>query len=136
MGTVTVVTFDLAFVAERWLRHSGRLTSNTSYTQKVLSGFAIAFALIGGAGLILLTIFDTLRYPHYHDGFLVVFIGGYIISAIFICAEYQRLGIHYREHRILRTSFWFKLAFIFVEVGLVVGKSSYRYSVEFSLTDD
>lgn len=45
---------------------------------------------------------------------------GYIISAIFICAEYQRLGIHYREHRSLRASFWIKLAFIFVEIALAV----------------
>jgi hypothetical protein len=45
---------------------------------------------------------------------------GYIISAIFICAEYQRLGIHHREHRHLRISFWIKLAFIFVELGLAI----------------
>jgi hypothetical protein len=46
--------------------------------------------------------------------------GGYIISAIFICAEYQRLGMHFREHRILRASFWIKLTFIFVEGGLAI----------------
>lgn len=46
--------------------------------------------------------------------------GGYIISAIFICAEYQRLGIHFREHRILRASFWIKLTFIFIEGGLAI----------------
>lgn len=46
---------------------------------------------------------------------------GYIISAIFICAEYQRLGIHNRNYRVLRMSFWIKLAFIFVEIGLVIG---------------
>ena len=46
--------------------------------------------------------------------------GGYIVSAIFICAEYQRLGIHHREHRHLRISFWIKLAFIFVELGLAI----------------
>lgn len=45
---------------------------------------------------------------------------GYIISAIFVCWEYQRLGIHYRQHRILRISFWIKLAFIFVELGLAI----------------
>lgn len=45
---------------------------------------------------------------------------GYIISAIFICAEYQRLGIHHREHRHLRISFWIKLAFILVELALAV----------------
>lgn len=47
--------------------------------------------------------------------------GGYVISAVFICAEYQRLGIHFRQHRILRISFWVKLAFIFIEVGLAIG---------------
>jgi len=46
--------------------------------------------------------------------------GGYIVSAIFICWEYQRLGIHYRQHRVLRISFWIKLTFIFVEVGLAI----------------
>jgi hypothetical protein len=45
---------------------------------------------------------------------------GYIISAIFICSEYQRLGIHHRQHRVLRISFWIKLAFIFVELGLAI----------------
>ena len=46
--------------------------------------------------------------------------GGYVISAIFLCAEYQRLGIHYRNHRILRISFWVKLTFILVEVALAI----------------
>lgn len=45
---------------------------------------------------------------------------GYIISAIFICAEYQRLGIHFREHRILAASFWVKLGFIIVEIALAI----------------
>ncbi|KAL8956245.1 MAG: hypothetical protein Q9183_006368, partial [Haloplaca sp. 2 TL-2023] len=44
--------------------------------------------------------------------------GGYVISAIFICAEYQRLGVHFRQHRILRASFWAKLFFIIVEFCL------------------
>lgn len=40
---------------------------------------------------------------------------GYVISAIFVCAEYQRLGIHFRQHRVLRASFWMKLFFILIE---------------------
>jgi len=121
MGAVTVVIFDISFIAERWLRHTGRLAHNTSMWQKVLSFLTIIFSIIGAAGLILLTIFDTLRHPRLHNGFLVIFIGGYIISAIFICWEYQRLGIHYREHSTLRMSFWVKLAFIIVEVALAIG---------------
>lgn len=45
---------------------------------------------------------------------------GYVVSAIFICAEYQRLGIHFREHRVLRISFWIKLSFIFAEIALCI----------------
>lgn len=117
---VTTVFLDASFLSERWLRHRGRLARNTTLTEKVLSGLSIGFALIGTAGLILLSIFDTLRHPKLHDVFLLLFIAGYIISAIFICWEYQRLGIHFRQHRILRISFWIKLAFILVEVVLAI----------------
>ena len=48
--------------------------------------------------------------------------GGYIVSAIFTCWEYQRLGVKYRQHRILAASFWIKLAFILVEFVLAIGK--------------
>lgn len=81
---------------------------------------SVIFAVAGTAGLILLSIFDTLHHPHLHDGFLLLFIAGYVISAIFICAEYQRLGVHFRQHRILRLSFWLKLTFIIVEILLAI----------------
>jgi len=119
-SVITTVFLDLAFISERWLRHTGRLAQNTSKAQKVLSGLAIVFAIGGSAGLILLSIFDTYHHPHLHDGFLLLFIAGFVISAIFICAEYQRLGIHYRNHRIIRISFWVKLMFILVEIALAI----------------
>lgn len=72
-SAVSVVTFDLVFVAERWLRHRGRLTRNYNLTEKILSTCATIAAVVGAAGLILLTIFDTRRYPHVHDAMLVVF---------------------------------------------------------------
>jgi len=120
MSAVTVVSFDLAFILERYLRHTGKLAPNTSTWQKLYSILSIIFAIAGAAGLILLAVFDTLRHPRLHQVFLGIFIGGYVISAIFICWEYQRLGIHFREHSILRYSFWVKLAFIIVEVGLAI----------------
>jgi hypothetical protein len=47
---------------------------------------------------------------------------GYVVSAVLICAEYLRIGIFYRrEHRILLVSFFIKLAFIIIEVGLAIG---------------
>jgi len=119
MGTVSVVTFSLSFVLEQFLRIKGRLTKN-SRGQMVLGWLSIIFAIAGAAGLILLSIFDAYHHNKLHNGFLGLFIGGYVISAVFTCAEYQRLGIRYREERILRLSFWIKLAFILVEVVLAI----------------
>ena len=119
-STVMVVFLDAAFLAERWLRHNGKLAPNTSSFQKGVSIASIIFAIAGAAGLILLSNFDTYHHARLHDGFLLLFIAGYIISAILICIEYQRLGIHYRNHRILRMSFWVKLTFIVVEAILAI----------------
>lgn len=126
-SVITTVFLDLGLLAERWLRHTGRLAPNTSRTQKILSIFSLIFAIAGAAGLILLSIFDTYHHPRLHDGFLLIFIGGYVISAIFLCAEYQRLGIHYRNHRVLAASFWIKLLFIIVEIifAIVFVSTSY-----------
>lgn len=120
MSAFTVVSFDLAFIFERYLRHKGRLAANTSNWQKVYSFCATLAAIAGAVGLILLTIYDNKSHNRMHNVCLCVFIGGYIISAIFICWEYQRLGIHYREHSVLRYSFWIKLFFIVAEIALVI----------------
>jgi len=90
---VTTVFLDLSFLAECWLRHRGRLARNTTTSEKALSSLSIVFAIVGTVGLICLSIFDTLRYPRLHDIFLLLFIVGYVISAILLCWEYQRLGI-------------------------------------------
>ncbi|ERT03147.1 fk506 suppressor [Sporothrix schenckii 1099-18] len=117
---VTTVTLDLSFLADRWLRHAGRLTPNGSTGQKVLGVLTIVFALLGTAGLILLSVFDVAHHKRLHDGFLLLFLGGYVLSAICICWEYQRLGIHNRHLRILSISFWVKLSFVLVEVVLAI----------------
>src|SRR5437016_12078603 len=73
-GCVTTTIFlDLAFVAERWLRHKAILAPNTEATEKVLSLLSILFALVGTCGLVLLSIFDTLHHPHLHRLLLLLF---------------------------------------------------------------
>jgi hypothetical protein len=148
---VTTVFLDLSFLSERWLRHRGRLARNTTTMEKVLSGLSLVFALIGTAGLILLSIFDTLHHKNLHDIFLLLFIAGYVVSAIFICWEYQRLGIRtppppqnsqtalaltreleYREHRILRISFWVKLTFIIIEVILAIAFAATNFKKSYN----
>lgn len=46
--------------------------------------------------------------------------GGYIVSAIFISLEYWRLGVRHRNNKYLRLSFYVKLVFIIVELGLAI----------------
>ncbi|KAI0852236.1 Frag1/DRAM/Sfk1 family-domain-containing protein [Daldinia vernicosa] len=117
---ITTIFLDLSFGADRYLRHRGRLVPNTSTGEKVLSGLCIFFAVIGTIGLTCLSGFDTLRYPRLHDIFLLLFIAGYLFSAIFICWEYQRLGHKNRQIRVLRISFWIKLIFVIIELGLAI----------------
>lgn len=91
-SVLTTVFLDASFIADRILRHKGRLVPNASLGEKILSGLSIAFALIGTIGLTFLSGFDTYRYPRLHDVFLVLFIAGYLVSALFLCWEFQRLG--------------------------------------------
>ncbi|GAP89168.1 putative frag1 dram sfk1 family protein [Rosellinia necatrix] len=118
---LTTIFLDASFISDRLLRHKGRLVPNTSLGQKVLSGLSIFFAFVGTIGLTFLSGFDTAHYPRLHDVFLLLFILGYLLSAIFICWGFQRLGKKYRQHRILRFSFWVKLTFVLVEFALAIG---------------
>jgi len=120
MGTASVVIFDLGFLAERWARHRGYLLHDKRTSHKILSGFAMFFSLAGAAGFILLSIFDTRRHRSLHDAFIGLFIGGYVICAFFVCAEYNRLGARFTQFRILRLSFWIKVAFIVIELALAI----------------
>lgn len=72
-SVITVVFLDLAFLAERWLRHAGQLVPNKGLFDKICAILSIFFAIAGALGLILLSIFDTADYPNLHDGFLVMF---------------------------------------------------------------
>lgn len=80
MGAASVITFDLVFILERYLRHSGRLHPNTSWMQKTWSVIAIIGALAGAAGLILLSVFDTWRHPKLHDSFLGLFMSVHSVN--------------------------------------------------------
>lgn len=55
--------------------------------ERAFSTLAILGSFLGGAGLILLSIFDTKRHPSLHRGFLLLFIVGVGLSAIFTVIE-------------------------------------------------
>ena len=66
---------------------SGRLVANMRVREKVLAGLAICGSIIGGIGLVLLAVFDTKDHRILHRNFLLCFIGGVGMSAIFTVIE-------------------------------------------------
>ncbi|KAL5327089.1 hypothetical protein ACEPPN_004780 [Leptodophora sp. 'Broadleaf-Isolate-01'] len=66
-SAITTISVDLSLLSERWLRHRGHLTNNYTQTEKRLSIASIVCGVIGGLGLLFLSIFDTARWsrtPH------------------------------------------------------------------------
>jgi hypothetical protein len=118
---LTGIFLDAAFISERWLRHNGRLLPNGKRRERVFAGISIAFAMVGTVGLVLLAVFDTRSHPRLHIMNLGLFILGYIVSAVFICFEYRHLGNTNRDTKMLNRSFWLKVLFILIELGLVIG---------------
>ena len=59
--------------------------------EKVFSVLAILSSVVGGAGLILLSVFDTKRYTTAHRLFLLIFMLGVWFSAVFSVIEVCRV---------------------------------------------
>ncbi|CAG9974656.1 unnamed protein product [Clonostachys byssicola] len=117
---LTACLFDVGLIAEPILRLKGRLVLYKSTSEKVLCAFNIFFAVVGTVGLICLSIFRTGWPGRLHWVFLSLFIVGYLLSAIFLCAMYQRMAAKNPEHPELRASFLVKLVFIILEMVLLV----------------
>lgn len=117
---ITALAFIGTLVAERWLRHRGRLTHESTTAQKVLAGLAIFGSVLGGAGLILLSGFDTKRYTVPHRIFLGMFMLGVALSAIFTVVEYLSLSKHNRDNRALMWSALSKALVASILIGLAI----------------
>ncbi|KAF8590713.1 hypothetical protein K439DRAFT_1329151 [Ramaria rubella] len=117
---ITSISFVLSLSMERWLRHSGRLHPNMRTREKVFASLAIFGALLGGAGLILLSIFDTKRHMELHRVFLLIFMVGVAISAIFTVLEFRWLNKQYTHSSKLRRSYLTKAGIVMVLVILAI----------------
>jgi hypothetical protein len=89
----TAIFLDLSLISERWLRHHGRLIANLTRMELILAVLSLSFAGMGTVGLICLSVLDALQHESQHNVCLLLFITGYMISAVFTCWEYQRLRI-------------------------------------------
>ncbi|RXW25496.1 hypothetical protein EST38_g294 [Candolleomyces aberdarensis] len=119
-ASVTGVGFFLCLVIERYLRHSGRLMPHMRTRERVLSTLAVIWAAIGGAGLILLAVFDTARYTTHHRLFLLIFIVGVTFSAIFTIIEYRWISKDFEFARELRIAYLVKAVIASVLIVLAI----------------
>ncbi|KAI0671428.1 Frag1/DRAM/Sfk1 family-domain-containing protein [Trametes maxima] len=102
---ITGLSFFLSSAIERLLRHQGRLVANMRRRERALASLAILFAFMGMCGLILLSIFDTKRFASLHRVFLLVFIVGVGLSAIFTVVEYRWISHDFVEIRKLKIAY-------------------------------
>ncbi|KAJ3834989.1 Frag1/DRAM/Sfk1, partial [Lentinula raphanica] len=93
--SITAASFVLSLILRlnRYFRHTNGY---------VLSSLAFLSSVIGGAGLILLLIFDVRRHKPFHDSFLLMFTAGVAVSAI--CTRH----IDFPHTSQLKRSFWMK----------------------------
>lgn len=94
--SITAVSFFLSLMVERYLRHSGRLVPNMRMRERVFGTLAVFGSLVGGAGLILLSVFDTKRHSDLHRIFLLIFMLGVALSALFTVVEYRWISKDFR----------------------------------------
>lgn len=72
-------------------RSTPRLMPNMRTRERVFGTLAVLSSLVGGAALILLAVFDTKRYVTLHRLFLLIFMLGVVLSALFTIVEVRPL---------------------------------------------
>lgn len=126
--SITAVGFFLTLVVERWLRNKGRLPPNMRKREKVFSVLAILSSVVAGASLILLSVFDTKRYTTAHRLFLLFFMLGVWLTAIFAVIEYRWLSKDYPHTRRLRLAYKIKgaIALVLILLSVAFGVAMYK----------
>lgn len=113
--------FVLAMAAERYLRHAGRLPKNLRRREKIMSGFAIAWSIIGELGILFVSIFNTVSFKYVHEAFLGVFIICIGISTVCNWIEYFYLDKNNKDVARIRWSTCLKVPWFFIALGIVIG---------------
>lgn len=117
---ITGVGFLLSLILERLLRHRGRLVPEMRTREHVFGILSVVGAFVAMLGLVLLSGFDTSRYPSLHRIFLLVFMIGVALSAIFTVAEYRWIAQDYRDMCKLRRAYIAKAIIASILVALAI----------------
>jgi len=110
------------------LRHERRLPPDMRVREKVFSVLAILASMVAGVALILLSIFDTKRYTTLHRLFLLIFMIGVWLTAVFSVVEYRWLSKDYPYTRRLRLAYKVKgtIAVLLILLSIAFGVAMYK----------
>lgn len=81
---------------------------------------AIAFSICGQIGIILVAVFDTVRYSHVHIAMLCLFLVGCGLSIFCTTCEFFVLDRTYRDLNKLRISYFIKGVWLVIAIILVI----------------
>ncbi|KAK0193700.1 Frag1/DRAM/Sfk1 [Armillaria mellea] len=125
---ITAVCFFLSLCVERSLRHVGHLMPHMRTRERIFGYLAMFGSFVGGCGLVLLSIFDTKRHTSLHRVFLLVFMLGVAISAIFTVIEFRWLSRDFRHVRTLKIAYLAKaiIATILILLAFAFGVALYQ----------
>lgn len=117
---ITGLGLLLSLTIERVLRHKGRLVPELHKRELILGRLAIVGAFIAMLGLACLSGFDLGRYPTEHMIFLLVFMIGVSLSAIFTVVEFRWLAHDYAEIEKLKKAYIAKAVIGLTLVALAI----------------
>lgn len=120
-AAVQGVFFVLSLAAERYLRHAGRLCRNNRRREKVFATIAIVLSIPGQIGILMVAVFDEIRYNKVHYCMLIVFLCCIGVSIMFTILEFFYLDNSYSGVRRLRVSYTLKACFLAGALVLVIG---------------
>lgn len=112
-----IAPFDQKSLTLQW-ESPGRNQALVRRLEKGLDWASILAGAMGAVALILLSVLDTARHPSLHRLFLLLFMLGVVLSALFTTLEYRRLGKMFIERSFLKLSYRFKQAIVVLEVCL------------------
>jgi hypothetical protein len=133
---ITAAGFVLCLLLERFLRNHGRLVDNFRRRERVFAWLAVLGSIIGGAGLILLSVFDTLRHPSLHRLFLLIFMVGVALSALFTIIEFRWINKDFQGGAPrLRTAYMMKGGIALTLIALAIAFGGTLYGKSTASTD-
>jgi len=117
----------ISLTIERLLRHDGRLPPELRRRERVFGRLAIVGAVVAMLGLACLSGFDLGQYPTTHMAFLLVFLIGVSLSAIFTVIEFRWLAHDFSEIEKLKRAYVAKavIGLTLVVFGIVFGVTCY-----------